>query len=62
MAEHFYRLRVAEIVPETADASSIRFELPEGKFAPPRMARKDRTRGSNKRGRPANIRHQGRRR
>ena len=30
MAEHFYKLRVAEIVPETDDANSIRFELPEG--------------------------------
>ncbi len=30
MAEHFYKLRVAEIVPETADANSIRFELPQG--------------------------------
>src|SRR5688572_22514851 len=30
MAEHFYKLRVAEIVPETEDANSVRFELPEG--------------------------------
>lgn len=30
MAEHFYKLRVAEIVPETDEANSIRFELPEG--------------------------------
>ena len=29
MAEHFYPLRVAEIVPETEDAYSIRFEVPE---------------------------------
>jgi ring-1,2-phenylacetyl-CoA epoxidase subunit PaaE len=29
MAEHFYTLRVAEIVPETDEANSIRFELPE---------------------------------
>ena len=29
MAEHFYKLRVAEIVPETDDANSIRFELPD---------------------------------
>lgn len=29
MAEHFYPLRVAEIVPETEEASSIRFEVPE---------------------------------
>ena len=28
MAEHFYPLRVAEIVPETEDANSIRFEVP----------------------------------
>ena len=28
MAEHFHALRVAEIVPETAEANSIRFEMP----------------------------------
>jgi ring-1,2-phenylacetyl-CoA epoxidase subunit PaaE len=28
MAEHFHALRVAEIVPETSEASSIRFEVP----------------------------------
>ena len=28
MAEHFHRLKVAEIVPETNEASSIRFEVP----------------------------------
>jgi ring-1,2-phenylacetyl-CoA epoxidase subunit PaaE len=28
MAEHFHALRVAQIVPETAEASSIRFEIP----------------------------------
>ena len=28
MAEHFHALRVAEIVAETADAKSIRFEIP----------------------------------
>jgi ring-1,2-phenylacetyl-CoA epoxidase subunit PaaE len=28
MAEHFYPLRVAEIVPETDEANSIRFEVP----------------------------------
>jgi ring-1,2-phenylacetyl-CoA epoxidase subunit PaaE len=28
MAEHFHALRVAEIVPETNDANSIRFEIP----------------------------------
>lgn len=30
MAEHFYKLRVAEIVPETDEANSIRFEVPDG--------------------------------
>ena len=30
MAEHFYKLRVAEIVPETEEANSIRFDVPEG--------------------------------
>jgi ring-1,2-phenylacetyl-CoA epoxidase subunit PaaE len=29
MAEHFHALRVAEIVPETAEANSIRFEIPD---------------------------------
>lgn len=29
MAEHFHRLRVAEIVPETEDAYSIRFDVPK---------------------------------
>ena len=36
MAEHFHALRVAEIVPETSEANSIRFEIPSelrGKFA-----------------------------
>ena len=28
MAEHFHRLKVAEVVPETDEASSIRFEIP----------------------------------
>ncbi|HEX4762401.1 MAG TPA: 2Fe-2S iron-sulfur cluster-binding protein [Sphingomicrobium sp.] len=28
MAEHFHALRVAEVVPETAEANSIRFEVP----------------------------------
>ena len=28
MAEHFHALRVAEIVPETSEATSIRFEIP----------------------------------
>jgi ring-1,2-phenylacetyl-CoA epoxidase subunit PaaE len=29
MSAHFYPLRVAEIVPETAEANSIRFEIPD---------------------------------
>jgi ring-1,2-phenylacetyl-CoA epoxidase subunit PaaE len=29
MSAHFYSLRVAEIVPETAEANSIRFEIPD---------------------------------
>ena len=29
MSGHFHRLRVAEIVPETAEANSIRFEIPD---------------------------------
>ena len=29
MAEHFHRLRVAEVVPETEEANSIRFEVPK---------------------------------
>ena len=28
MAEHFHALRVAEVVPETDEANSIRFEIP----------------------------------
>ena len=28
MADHFHALRVAEIVPETTEANSIRFEIP----------------------------------
>jgi len=28
MSAHFYPLKVAEIVPETAEANSIRFEVP----------------------------------
>lgn len=28
MAEHFHELRVAEVVPETSEANSIRFEIP----------------------------------
>ena len=52
-----------KLVEANPASGGLRFELPEGKFAaPPRMARKDRTRGGPKRGRPANIRHQGRKR
>ena len=29
MAEHFHTLRVAEIVPETDEAMSVRFEVPD---------------------------------
>jgi ribonuclease R len=45
-------------------SGALRFELPEGKFAGrPRVSpRRDRVRGGPKRGRPANIRHQGKRR
>jgi len=53
-------LRLAEANPVTG---SLRFELPEGRYgggsSPPR---RDRTRGGGKRGRPANIRHNNRRR
>jgi len=54
-------LKLAEANPASG---ALRFELPEGKFAaPPRIVqRRDRVRGGPKRGRPANIRHQGKRR
>jgi ribonuclease R len=52
-------LRLAEANPVTG---SLRFELPEGSYgggsSPPR---RDRTRAVGRRGRPANIRHQGKR-
>jgi len=56
------QLRLAEANPASG---ALRFELPEGRGAPPE--RRDRMRattrrGSGPRGRPANIRHQGRRR
>jgi ribonuclease R len=53
-----------KLVEANPASGALRFELPEGKFAaPPRTTpRRDRTRGGQKRGRPANIRHQGRRR
>ncbi len=54
-------LKLAEANPASG---ALRFELPEGKFAaPPRIGRRrDRVRTGQKRGRPANIRHQGKRR
>ena len=55
-------LKLAEANPASG---ALRFELPEGKFAgtPRSTERRDRTRGGGeRRGRPANIRHQGRRR
>ena len=53
------KLRLAEANPVSG---GLRFELPEGSYAMP--PRRDRTRRPpvGKRGRPANIRHQGRRR
>ena len=51
-------LRLAEANPVSG---SLRFELPEGSYGGPSMpARRDRMRGAGRRGRPANIRHQGR--
>ena len=54
-------LRLAEANPVSG---SLRFELPEGSYGTPQPRRQDRTRpgGPGKRGRPANIRHQGKRR
>jgi ribonuclease R len=49
-------LRLAEANPVSG---SLRFELPEGSYGGPGR-RTDRMRGSQRRGRPANIRHQGR--
>ena len=53
-----------KLVEANPASGALRFELPEGKFAgSPRVTqRRDRTRGSPRRRRPANIRHQGRRR
>jgi ribonuclease R len=53
-----------KLVEANPASGALRFELPEGKFAGmPRVTqRRDRVRGGAKRGRPANIRHQGRRR
>ena len=50
-------LKLAEANPASG---ALRFELPEGKYGGP--PRRDRTRAIPRRGRPANIRHQGRRR
>ena len=53
-----------KLVEANPASGALRFELPEGKFggAPRVSQRRDRVRGGPKRGRPANIRHQGRRR
>jgi ribonuclease R len=52
-------LRLAEANPISG---SLRFELPEGSYAGASPApRRDRVRGGGKRGRPANIRHRGKR-
>lgn len=50
-------LRLAEANPVSG---SLRFELPEGSYGTPSPPRRDRQRPSGRRGRPANIRHQGR--
>ncbi|MDL2341410.1 MAG: RNB domain-containing ribonuclease, partial [Pseudomonadota bacterium] len=52
-------LRLADANPVTG---SLRFELPEGSYGGAGPNRRDRTRSAPKRGRPANIRHQSRRR
>ncbi len=54
-------LRLAEANPVSG---SLRFELPEGSYGGPRSTpqRRDRVRGGPRRGRPANIRHDSRRR
>ncbi|MES2120546.1 MAG: VacB/RNase II family 3'-5' exoribonuclease [Pseudomonadota bacterium] len=50
-------LRLAEANPISG---SLRFELPEGSYGTPQPRRQDRVRGAGqRRGRPANIRHQG---
>ncbi len=51
------RLRLAEANPVSG---ALRFELPEGRYAPPKDKRPPRI--LKRRGRPANIRHQGRKR
>jgi ribonuclease R len=50
-------LRLAEANPVSG---SLRFELPEGSYGTP-APRRDRQRPAGRRGRPSNIRHQGRR-
>ena len=52
-----------KLVEANPASGALRFELPEGKFAgSPRVTqRRDRVRTGGKRGRPANIRHRGRR-
>ena len=52
-------LRLAEANPVSG---SLRFELPEGSYGTSSPPRRDRRRAAGRRGRPANIRHQGRRR
>jgi ribonuclease R len=53
-------LRLAEANPVSG---SLRFELPEGSYGGrPAPARRDRVRAVGRRGRPANIRHNNRRR
>ncbi len=52
-----------KLVEANPASGALRFELPEGKFAGARPARKDRVRPeAGRRGRPANIRHRGKRR
>jgi ribonuclease R len=55
-------LRLADANPVSG---SLRFELPEGSYGGPRpfaSQRRDRVRNTGRRGRPANIRHDSRRR
>ena len=52
-------LRLAEANPVSG---SLRFELPEGSYGGGARTRSDRTRPGPRRGRPANVRHQSRRR
>jgi ribonuclease R len=52
-------LRLAEANPVTG---ALRFELPEGSYGGSAAPRRDRVRATQRRGRPANIRHASRRR